>query len=255
MSLTDTVTTQDTANPAVNNSAANALDAKTTAAIHDKLARDVGVKTAQVNAFVKLIDEGATVPFIARYRKEKTQGLDDTQLRALEKALSYERDMATRRLKITQLLTSQGNLTDELQARIDKATSKLELEDIYLPYRPRRRSLAAKARAAGLDVAAQKLKLEEITPIAALADYEMPATITDDSGNEIEVDFADTDKQLAGVQAIIIDEWTQALDLLDTLRVGFAKTATINSALANEEKREVGEKFSDYFEHSEPLAR
>lgn len=255
MSLTDTVTTQDTANPAVNNSAANALDAKTTAAIHDKLARDVGVKTAQVNAFVKLIDEGATVPFIARYRKEKTQGLDDTQLRALEKALSYERDMATRRLKITQLLTSQGNLTDELQARIDKATSKLELEDIYLPYRPRRRSLAAKARAAGLDVAAQKLKSEEITPIAALADYEMPATITDDSGNEIEVDFADTDKQLAGVQAIIIDEWTQALDLLDTLRVGFAKTATINSALASEEKREVGEKFSDYFEHSEPLAR
>lgn len=255
MSLTDTVTTQDTATSAVNNSAANALDAKTTAAIHDKLARDVGVKTAQVNAFVKLIDEGATVPFIARYRKEKTQGLDDTQLRALEKALSYERDMATRRLKITQLLTSQGNLTDELQARIDKATSKLELEDIYLPYRPRRRSLAAKARAAGLDITAQKLKSEQITPMAALADYQMPASITDDSGNEIEVDFADTDKQLAGVQAIIIDEWTQALDLLDTLRVGFAKTAAINSTLANEEKREVGEKFSDYFEHSEPLAR
>jgi uncharacterized protein len=255
MSLTDTVTTQDTANSAVNNTVANALDAKTTAAIHDKLAKDIGVKTAQVNAFVKLIDEGATVPFIARYRKEKTQGLDDTQLRALEKALSYERDMATRRLKITQLLTSQGNLTDELQARIDKATSKLELEDIYLPYRPRRRSLAAKARAAGLDVAAQKLKSEEITPMQAIEGYEMPATITDDSGNEIEVDFADTDKQLAGVQAIIIDEWTQALDLLDTLRVGFAKTATINSALANEEKREVGEKFADYFEHSEPLAR
>ena len=255
MSLTDTASTQDTANNTANNSAASALDAKTTAIIHDKLAKDIGIKTSQVNAFVKLFDEGATVPFIARYRKEKTQGLDDTQLRALEKALIYERDMATRRFKIIQLLKSQGNLTDELQSRIDKATSKLELEDIYLPYRPRRRSLAAKARAAGLDVAAQKLKSEEITPAEALADYQLPETITDDTGNEIEADFSDIDKQLAGVQAIIIDEWTQALDLLDTLRTGFAKTATMNAALANEEKREVGEKFSDYFEHSEPLSR
>ena len=255
MSLTDTAPTQDTTNTPVNSTANAGLDAKTTAAIHEKLAKDIGVKTSQVNAFVKLYDEGATVPFIARYRKEKTQGLDDTQLRALEKGLSYERDMATRRLKITQLLESQGNLTEELQARIDNATSKLELEDIYLPYRPRRRSLAAKARAAGLDSVAQRLKTEEITPLEALAGYELPQSITDDTGNEIEVDFSDTDKQLAGVQAIIIDEWTQALDLLDNLRTGFAKTATINSALATEEKREVGEKFSDYFEHSEPLSR
>lgn len=255
MSLTDTASTQDTANNTANNSAASALDAKTTAIIHDKLAKDIGIKTSQVNAFVKLFDEGATVPFIARYRKEKTQGLDDTQLRALEKALIYERDMATRRFKIIQLLSSQGNLTDELQSRIDKATSKLELEDIYLPYRPRRRSLAAKARAAGLDAVAQKLKSEEITPAEALAGYQLPETITDDTGNEIEVDFSDIEKQLAGVQAIIIDEWTQELDLLDTLRTGFAKTATMNAALANEEKREVGEKFSDYFEHSEPLSR
>lgn len=255
MSLTDTAPTQDTTNTPVNSTANAGLDAKTTAAIHEKLAKDIGVKTSQVNAFVKLYDEGATVPFIARYRKEKTQGLDDTQLRALEKGLSYERDMATRRLKITQLLESQGNLTEELQARIDNATSKLELEDIYLPYRPRRRSLAAKARAAGLDSVAQTLKTEEITPLEALAGYKLPQSITDDTGNEIEVDFSDTEKQLAGVQAIIIDEWTQALDLLDNLRTGFAKTATINSALATEEKREVGEKFSDYFEHSEPLSR
>ncbi|WP_289048319.1 Tex family protein [uncultured Psychrobacter sp.] len=249
MSSTDTLT------PSQTSTNAQVLDATTHANIHDKLARALGIKTAQVNAFVKLYDEGATVPFIARYRKEKTQNLDDAQLRALEKSLNYERDMATRRLKIIELLSTQGNLTDELQTRIDKATSKLELEDIYLPYRPRRRSPAAKARAAGLDVAAQALLTQEITPTEALADYRAQSSITDDSGNEIEVDFSDIDKQLAGVQAIIVDEWTQALDLLDNLRSGFAKTASIVSSVASEEKREVGEKFKDYFEHSESLAR
>ncbi|MCD6251350.1 MAG: RNA-binding transcriptional accessory protein [Psychrobacter sp.] len=249
MSSTDTLT------PSQTSTNAQVLDATTHANIHDKLARALGIKTAQVNAFVKLYDEGATVPFIARYRKEKTQNLDDAQLRALEKSLNYERDMATRRLKITELLSTQGNLTAELQARIDNATSKLELEDIYLPYRPRRRSPAAKARAAGLDVAAQVILTQEITPTDALADYQAQSSITDDSGNEIEVDFSDIDKQLAGVQAIIVDEWTQALDLLDNLRSGFAKTASIVSSVASEEKREVGEKFKDYFEHSESLAR
>ncbi|MEN6669710.1 Tex family protein [Psychrobacter sp. B38] len=249
MSSTDTLT------PSQTSTNAQVLDATTHANIHDKLARALGIKTAQVNAFVKLYDEGATVPFIARYRKEKTQNLDDAQLRALEKSLNYERDMATRRLKITELLSTQGNLTDELQTRIDNATSKLELEDIYLPYRPRRRSPAAKARAAGLDVAAQAILTQEITPTDALVDYQVQASVTDDSGNEIEVDFSDIDKQLAGLQAIIVDEWTQALDLLDNLRNGFAKTASIVSTVASEEKREVGEKFKDYFEHSESLAR
>ena len=249
MSSTDSLTSSQASTNA------QVLDATTHANIHDKLARALGIKTAQVNAFVKLYDEGATVPFIARYRKEKTQNLDDAQLRALEKSLNYERDMATRRLKITELLSTQGNLTDELQTRIDNATSKLELEDIYLPYRPRRRSLAAKARAADLDTAAQAVLTQEVTPTEALADYQAISSITDDSGNEIEVDFSDIEKQLAGVQAIIVDEWTQALDLLDHLRSSFAKTASIVSSVASEEKREVGEKFKDYFEHSESLAR
>ncbi len=249
MSSTDTLTSSQS------QTKVQALDATTHANIHDKLARALGIKTAQVNAFVKLYDEGATVPFIARYRKEKTQSLDDAQLRALEKSLNYERDMAARRLKITELLSTQGNLTDELQTRINNATSKLELEDIYLPYRPRRRSPAAKARAAGLDSAAQAVLTQEITPTAALADYQAPTSITDDSGNEIEVDFSDIEKQLAGVQAIIVDEWTQALGLLDSVRNGFAKTASIVSTVASDEKREVGEKFKDYFEHSESLAR
>lgn len=250
MNQTDTSTT-NTPTSQVNSD----LPADVIANIHTKLAKELGIKPAQVNAFVKLYDEGATVPFIARYRKEKTQGLDDSQLRALEKGLNYERDMASRRAKILQLLESQGNLTESLQARIEQATSKLELEDIYLPYRPRRRSLAAKARAAGLGEVAEKLLSNETTPTEALMGYELPETITDDMGNEIEVDFSDAEKQLAGVEAIIIDNWTQQLELLDNLRKGFAKTATINSSLASEEKREVGEKFADYFEHSESLAR
>lgn len=245
----------DTQQPSEAQAATQGLDATTHANIHNKLARALGIKTAQVDAFVQMYDEGATVPFIARYRKEKTQNLDDTQLRALEKALVYERDMAVRRAKITELLRAQGNLTDALQNRIDNAESKLELEDIYLPYRPRRRSLAAKARAAGLQVVADALQNQSITPTDALADYQLPAEIVDDSGNVIEVDFSDADKQLAGAEAIIIDEWTQALDLLDTLRTSFAKTARIVSSVASDEKREVGEKFKDYFEHSESLAK
>lgn len=250
MNQTDTPTTNTPTSQGSTN-----LPADVIANIHTKLAKELGIKPAQVNAFVKLYDEGATVPFIARYRKEKTQGLDDSQLRALEKGLKYERDMASRRAKILELLQSQGNLTEALQARIEQATSKLELEDIYLPYRPRRRSLAAKARAAGLGEVAEKLLTTEITPTEALEGYQLPETITDDTGNEIEVDFSDAEKQLAGVEAIIIDDWTQELELLDALRTGFAKTATINSSLASEEKREVGEKFADYFEHSESLAR
>lgn len=231
------------------------LDPQTQAHIHDKLANELSVKRSQIDAFVKLYDDGATVPFIARYRKEQTGGLDDAQLRHLETALNYERDMATRRHKIMQLLHNQGKLTDDLKTRIDNAKSKLELEDIYLPYRPRRRSLSAKAQAAGLDSIAHTILNESISPTVALADYQPPETVTDDTGERIDVDFSDLDKQLAGVQAIIIDEWTQQLDLLDKVRHGFSKTATINASLANEEKRDVGEKFKDYFNHSENLTR
>lgn len=231
------------------------LDMATQMQIFAKIAQQMGIKTAQITAFVKLYDDGATVPFIARYRKEQTGGLDDAQLRTLEKTLNYERDMATRRAKILTLLEGQGNLTDELKARIDEAKSKLELEDIYLPYRPRRRALSSKAKAAGLEPIANAILQTEVTPLDALKDYAQPETVKDETGEVIEVDFSDTEKQLAGIQAIIIDGWTQDLALLDNLRNGFGKTATINSAVASDEKREVGEKFKDYFDHSESLAR
>lgn len=224
-------------------------------AIYQKLANEMGVKTAQITAFVKLYDEGATIPFIARYRKEQTQGLDDIQLRQLEKSLNYERDMATRRGKILELLTSQGKLTDELAERIANATSKLALEDIYLPYRPRRRSVATQAREAGLEPIALAVLHDSVSPNQALADYQVPEPTVNENGETENSSFAELDKQLQGIGAIIMEEWTQELDLLDKLRIGFGKIAQVHSLLASEEKREVGEKFSDYFDHSESLAR
>lgn len=231
------------------------LSADVQQAIYQKLATELGITLKQVTAFVSLYDEGATIPFIARYRKENTGGLDDVQLRKLEKSLNYERDMASRREKIIELLTSQGKLTDELSERIANATSKLELEDIYLPYRPRRRSLATQAKEAGLEPMALAVLNDNVTPEQALANYQAPETIINDNGETEPSPFADKDKQLAGIGAIIIDEWTQDLDLLDKLRTGFGKTAQIHSTLVGEEKREVGEKFKDYFDHSESLAR
>lgn len=235
-------------------------------AIYQKLATDLGINPNQVTAFVKLYDEGATIPFIARYRKQQTQGLDDTQLRALEKSLNYERDMASRREKIIGLLTTQGKLTEALSQRIQNATSKLELEDIYLPYRPRRRALSTQAKEAGLEPIAQTLLDSAITPAQALADYQAPVQSSDTAATETEThqeststpdipNFTTLDKQLAGVGAIILDQWTQNLELLDKLRTGFGKTAQIHSRLISEEKREVGEKYKDYFDHSESLAK
>lgn len=237
------------------NTSRNELTQAQQHAIYQRLANQLGVKLSQVTAFVRLYDDGATIPFIARYRKDQTQGLDDTQLRTLEKSLNYERDMASRRQKILELLTSQGKLTEELSQRIDNARSKLELEDIYLPYRPRRRSLSTQAKAAGLEPIALAILEDDKSLEQALAKYTLPEPLVDENGVEQPSEFAEKDKQIAGVSAIIIEEWTQALGLLDKLRIGFGKTAQIHSQLVNEDKREIGEKYKDYFEHKESLAR
>ena len=120
-------------------------------AIYAKLAATHAIKSTQVEAFARLYDEGASVPFIARYRKEHTGGLDDEILRELEKSLIIERDLAARRKKILGLLAAQNVMTDELAERVNTASTKLELEEIYQPYRPRRRSVAARAKLAGLE--------------------------------------------------------------------------------------------------------
>lgn len=223
-------------------------------AIYDKLAKDHAVKASQVQAFAKLFDEGNSVPFIARYRKEQTGGLDDERLRTLEKSLVAERELAARRLKILDLLAAQNVLTDELTERVNAANSKLELEEIYQPYRPRRRSIAAKAKLAGLLPIAEAI-LAGAKPSEALAGFVAPSMLTDETGESFEAGFEDYDKQLSGVQAIILDDWATALELLDEVRTGFNATASIRSELIGEEKREVGEKFKDYFLHSEPFAK
>lgn len=224
------------------------------AAIYQKLADAHQIQVKQVQAFADLFDEGSSIPFIARYRKEQTGGLDDEILRVLEKSLVAERDLAARRLKIIQLLTAQNALTEDLQTRINEAASKLELEDIYQPFRPRRRSVAARAKLAGLEPIAAEI-LSGIKPSDALAGFVAPTTVTDDAGETFEVDFTDFDKQLAGVQAIVLESWATALDLLDEIRLGFNATASIRSELIGEEKREIGEKFKDYFEHSELFSK
>ncbi|MHA3052359.1 Tex family protein [Acinetobacter sp. ANC 4640] len=203
-----------------------------------QLASELAVRPNQVEAAIRLIDEGASVPFIARYRKEVTQGLDDTQLRQLDTRLSYLRDLYERREKVIQSLQEQNKLNDDLLARVNAADTKNGLEEIYAPYRPKRTSKSFKAKEAGLGVAAEKILVEQIEPAAALAGFE-------------HADYPDVDSQLDAVQHIIIDDWAQNIALTTELKALFAKTAILKSAVASDEKKEVGKKFRDYFEFSE----
>lgn len=223
-------------------------------AIFQSIAKTFDIQSTQVAAFANLYDEGASVPFIARYRKDKTGGLDDTQLRHLETALIHERDMAERRLKTLDLIRTQTPLTEDIYQRVAHATSRLELDEIYQPYRPKRRSLATKATLAGLDSIANQI-LSGASPTQALLDYTPVDTITDDTGDIIAVDYHDKARQLAGISAIIIEQWSANLAVLDTVRTWFCQSAHIHSSLISEDKRELGEKFKDYFEHSEPIAK
>lgn len=221
-------------------------------ALYQKIAQQLGISALQVASFVQMYDDGQTVPFIARYRKDKTGGLDDVMLRALEKTLNFERDLEARRLKIKTQLATQNALSDELIARIDAAQAKLELEEIYAPYRPKRRSLATKATLAGLKPFAERILAGE--PVDILTQYQPVDTVTE-GAEVLEVDYSTQELQLQGVQAIILEEWATNLVLLERLRLGFAQGAALKSTLVGEEKREVGEKFKDYFDHSESFAR
>ncbi|MFT4020659.1 MAG: Tex family protein [Acinetobacter sp.] len=205
-----------------------------------QLASELAVRPNQVEAAIRLIDDGASVPFIARYRKEATQGLDDTQLRQLDTRLSYLRDLYERREKVIQSLQEQQKLSDDLLARVNAAETKNALEEIYAPYRPKRTSKSFKAREAGLGPIAEKILQDQVDPSEALAGFSHE-------------DYADLDSQLDAIQHIIIDDWAQNIALTTELRTIFAKTAVLKSAVASEEKKEVGKKFRDYFEFSENL--
>ncbi|SDB81705.1 Tex family protein [Acinetobacter boissieri] len=205
-----------------------------------QLASEIAARPNQVEAAIRLIDEGASVPFIARYRKEVTQGLDDVQLRQLDTRLSYLRDLNERREKVIQSLTEQDKLSDDLLARVNAITTKNALEEIYAPYRPKRSSKSFKAKEAGLGPIATQILTQNIEPKAALAGFS-------------HADYADTESQLDAIQHIIIDEWAQNIALTVELKQIFAKTAVLKSTVASDEKKEVGKKFRDYFEFSETL--
>ncbi|MGP6089331.1 Tex family protein [Antarctobacter jejuensis] len=209
--------------------------------INRTIATDIGATPKQVAAAVGLLDEGATVPFVARYRKEVTGGLDDTQLRLLNDRLEYLRDMEARRETILNSIKEQGKLTDALARDIAKAETKATLEDIYLPYKPKRRTKAMIARENGLEPLLRGiLDNRNADPEKLAAGY-------------LNAEVPDTKKALTGARDILAEELSENAGLIGRLR-DFMKAEAIISAKVVEGKEEAGAKFSDYFDHSEKWA-
>ncbi|GFD78820.1 transcription accessory protein [Tenacibaculum sp. KUL118] len=208
--------------------------------IINKIADELSVQPSQVNAAVKLLDEGATVPFIARYRKEVTQGLDDTQLRTLEQRLTYLRELEERRDVILKSIEEQGKLTDELKNSIANADSKTTLEDLYLPYKPRRRTKGQIAIEAGLEPLADAL-------------FNHPDTDAENAASEyVNADngIADTKAALEGARYILMERFAEDAALLAKVRHYLIENAHVKSTVAPGKEQEAA-KYKDYFEHSE----
>ncbi|MEL0437376.1 Tex family protein [Phycobacter sp. K97] len=208
------------------------------ARIAQTIATEIGAGAKQVSAAVALLDEGATVPFVARYRKEATGGLDDTQLRTLDERLSYLRELEARRGSILETIRNQDKLTDELAAKIAKAETKAQLEDIYLPYKPKRRTKAMIARENGLEPLAE----------AILADRSLePETLAQSYITEAVPTVKDA---LNGARDILTERLTEDADLLGRLREFLQREAFLTAKVV-EGKEQEGAKFSDYFDHRE----
>ena len=206
------------------------------------LASELGVRPAQITATVQLLDEGATVPFIARYRKEATGGLDDTVLRNLEARLIYARELEARRSSILESIYSQGKLTAELRSEIDAADSKQRLEDLYTPYKPKRRTRAQIAREAGLEPLADAILAEPgCDPVALAEAYLNP-----------EAKINDAKAALDGARDILAERYAEDADLLANLRDYLWNTGLLYSKVV-EGKEEDGANFRDWFEFSEKL--
>ncbi|QRG08369.1 RNA-binding transcriptional accessory protein [Xanthobacter dioxanivorans] len=205
------------------------------------IAAEIGARPAQVTAAVALIDEGATVPFIARYRKEVTDGLDDTQLRTLEERLSYLRELEARRAAVLSSIEGQGKLTDELSGKIAAATTKAELEDLYLPYKPKRRTKAEIAREKGLGPLAEAILADRSVAPAERAS----AFLTEQ--------VPDIKAALDGARDILVETFAENADLVGRLRTHLKANAVLKARMA-EGKEEAGAKFRDYFDHSEKWA-
>ncbi|MDA0406716.1 Tex family protein [Vibrio alginolyticus] len=213
-------------------------------AICRMIAQELNVRPEQVNAAVTLIDDGNTVPFIARYRKEVTGGLDDTQLRTLDSRLSYLREMDDRRQTILTSIQEQGKLTPELEQEIAQADSKTRLEDLYLPYKPKRRTKGQIAIEAGLEPLADQLWNHPQTEPESEASKYLDA----DKG------IADTKAALDGARAIIMERIAEDANLLEKIRNHLNRNAELVSRVV-EGKEQEGEKFKDYFNHNEPLSK
>ncbi|MGH3692958.1 MAG: Tex family protein [Pseudonocardiaceae bacterium] len=210
----------------------------------ERIAGELGVAQRQVGAAVELLDGGATVPFVARYRKEATGGLDDAQLRTLEERLGYLRELEERRTAILNSIREQGKLDDALEARIMAVDSKARLEDLYLPYKPKRRTKAQIAREAGLEPLADEL----------LSD---PSHDPQDSAAayiDAEAGVPDAATALEGARAILVERFAEDPDLIGSLREQMWTRGRLLSRV-REGQQEAGAKFADYFEFSEPFTK
>jgi uncharacterized protein len=212
--------------------------------INQKIAEELRVRDQQVDATVALLDDGATVPFIARYRKELTGGLDDAQLRTLDERLKYLRELEQRRATILNSVREQGKLDAVLEAAIMAADDKARLEDIYLPFKPKRRTKAEIAKEAGLaPLADQLLSHPEIDPKQAATAFIDP-----------EKNVGDAAAALDGARSILVERFDEDADLIGALREHMWSNGVLTSAM-RAGKKEAGAKFTDYFDFSEPLAK
>ncbi len=210
--------------------------------ISQRIAEEISAHDKQVIAAVQLLDEGATVPFISRYRKEITGGLDDTQLRLLEERLGYLRELEDRRTTILKSISDQGKLTPELAQSVQTAATKTDLEDLYLPYKPKRRSKAQIAREAGLEPLA----------LSIFADATLEPEHAATAYVNVENGVADVKAALDGARHILMEKFAEEAELLGKLRE-YLWTNGILKSLVAPGKEEAGAKFSDYFDYSEAV--
>ncbi len=218
--------------------------------IDHRIAAELGVRPAQVTAAVALLDEGATVPFVARYRKEVTGGLDDTHLRTLEERLGYLRELEERRSAVLASIEEQGKLTPELATAIAEAETKQRLEDLYLPYKPKRRTKAQIAREAGLEPLADALLSDPSRDPDVEAQGYLREAFTGPDGDNPGV--PDVKAALDGARQILMERFAEDAELLAQLRNRMGEHGVVVSAVA-EGKETEGAKFRDYFDYSERL--
>jgi len=212
--------------------------------IAKRIAEELSVRENQVESAISLLDAGATVPFIARYRKEATGGLDDTQLRNLEERLRYLRELNERRDTILKSIEEQGKLTAELEASIKAADTKTRLEDLYLPFRPKRRTKAQIAKEAGLEpLATELLQNPELSPETAALAY-----LNEEKG------ITEIKQALEGAKHILMEKFAEEPELIGELREYVWENSVLQAEVIDGKQLE-GAKFSDYFEYREPIKK